>query len=405
MFESISFRRQDLYNTNRPLDIGMLLECMLFYKKTTIIANEAILKQLLKQFSIEQLKELLEDQQLKLVYVESFTAIKTDKSPSGSELHQPVICTSPQHKFADIIRRNCVELIGKSGKGRRMAQSIEKNVTVLQHDNIIIKGGQESLLDQDYLKKASKAIIRNLVPEFRGIADAEFSTENTGKGIRFSTDIDLEELNRLYHMHVLASHSSITPAYILSHMLDVEFDLYLSSTYLTEIVANPLSSQVMAEKLRYVSDAVWASRKNIEKFQEIIFGDARALREAINNGEISIRDALREIRKANKFKEWLTKQDPTADLIKEYYKESTKESFIDKLPAKSVRWAIFTGLGFAIDTIIPGDAGKVVGTTLSALDAFYIDKLIKGWNPTCFIEENMKSLLKDDTKKITGSGT
>jgi hypothetical protein len=188
-------------------------------------------------------------------------------------------------------------------------------------------------------------------------------------------------------------------------MLDVEFDLYLSSTYLTEIVANPLSSQVMAEKLRYVSDAVWASRKNIEKFQEIIFGDARALREAINNGEINIRDALREIRKATKFKEWLTKQNPTADLIKEYYKESTKESFIDKLPAKSIRWAIFTGLGFAIDAIIPGSVGKVAGTTLSALDAFYIDKLIKGWNPTCFIEENMKSLLKDDTKKITGSGT
>jgi len=39
MFEPITFSRQNKYDTINPLDIGWLVEWMLFYNKVTGIAN------------------------------------------------------------------------------------------------------------------------------------------------------------------------------------------------------------------------------------------------------------------------------------------------------------------------------------------------------------------------------
>jgi hypothetical protein len=51
MFQSITFRDQNKENATKPIDIGMLFECMLFYENTNVIATEGILKQLLVDYS------------------------------------------------------------------------------------------------------------------------------------------------------------------------------------------------------------------------------------------------------------------------------------------------------------------------------------------------------------------
>ena len=43
--------------------------------------------------------------------------------------------------------------------------------------------------------------------------------------------------------------------------------------------------------------------------------------------------------------------------MKEYYKEVTADSWVDKLPAKTTRWSLFTGVGMAIDVL--GGGGMV----------------------------------------------
>ena len=106
---------------------------------------------------------------------------------------------------------------------------------------------------------------------------------------------------------------------------------------------------------------------------------------------------MKAIYAADRFKGWLVKQDIDSELIKEYYKEVTKNSSFDHLPGKSLRWSIFTGLGIASDLIIAGGLGTVAGVSLSLLDAFVLDKLIKGWKPNQFVEENLENLIKNNT--------
>ena len=174
MFESISFRTQNKTDANNPLDIGLLLECMLFYRTTNIIANQTILKQLIREFGLDQFVALLEERLLKIIYTESFTGIHTATINNGLQLYDPVIFSSPQHTFQEIIRRHCIELTGKEGKGRRIARRIETNITVVHHDTILTDGGRKSLLDQDYLRKAIPLVINHIFPHAGIDAGMEF---------------------------------------------------------------------------------------------------------------------------------------------------------------------------------------------------------------------------------------
>jgi hypothetical protein len=139
------------------------------------------------------------------------------------------------------------------------------------------------------------------------------------------------------------------------------------------------------------------NRSIIQKnaFQELVFKENKSIREAFNGGEIDLESVMKAILEADKFKAWLIKQDIDSDLIKEYYKEVTKHSLIDRLPGKSVRWSIFTGLGIASDLLITGGIGTATGVCLSLLDAFVLERIIKGWKPNQFVEENLEKLISN----------
>ena len=64
------------------------------------------------------------------------------------------------------------------------------------------------------------------------------------------------------------------------------------------------------------------------------------------------------------------------------------------MPGKSARWGIFTGAGIIADVVATGGIGTAIGLGLGAVDTFYLDKLISGWRPNQFIEDDVKELLK-----------
>lgn len=101
---------------------------------------------------------------------------------------------------------------------------------------------------------------------------------------------------------------------------------------------------------------------------------------------------------ADKFRHWLHTQPPDSSLLRAYYQETVKETWVEKLPAKSTRWSIFTGMGLGLDALGGGGLGTVAATALSAVDAFVLDKLIKGWKPHQFVENDLKALFKEESR-------
>lgn len=134
-------------------------------------------------------------------------------------------------------------------------------------------------------------------------------------------------------------------------------------------------------------------------FQDYVFDDARAISESINSGEKSFRDLYQLLIEAAKFKSWLKEQEPNQELFRAYFQEITKKSWVDKLPPKSIRWAIFNLAGLGIDALGAGGVGKLMGLTVSAFDEFLLDKIIKGWKPNQFIETSKIKFLNERTKE------
>ena len=394
MFQSITFRDQNKENAAKPIDIGMLIECMLFYQNTTVIASQGILKQLLMDIGVDNLIALTEEGLLKIVYTESFTGIKTEKNSVGTEFHSPVIFSSQQHLFQDIVRKNCIEIVGKEGKGRRLARRLEQNIEVLHHDLVVTESTSELFLDQAYLNKTIPIIIRGLLSLPDVPDNLEFATERTSAGVVVHSNINYLQLNSFYNKKYNRNDSNITPASLLGHLYDVEYDLYYASTFLSEVATTNIGSDLMVERLQYLANKSLKSREAIKNFNKVTLYDTKTLREYVNAKKLDMNDVVKLIRQSRKFKDWLRKQSPTADLLSEYYKAVTKETFLDKLPGKTSRWAIFTGLGLAADAMFTGGIGTTTGLALSLLDGFFIDKLVKGWNPSQFIKSDLKSVMK-----------
>jgi len=54
---------------------------------------------------------------------------------------------------------------------------------------------------------------------------------------------------------------------------------------------------------------------------------------------------------------------------------------------------LFTGAGIGIDALGAGGIGTSIGVALSAADQFLLDRLIKGWKPNQFIEDELRGFV------------
>lgn len=393
MFESITIFNQDRNNTLTPLDIGALVECMLFYKETTVVADKTILKQLFTYFGIDRVTALIEENLLNIVYTETLTGVHTF-TKDGIEHHDAIIVSTDALSFGNALWDTYIEVVGKSGKGRRTAQRIQKLIKVKNHADIILEGARNSFLDANYMDSSAKSIIKSLVPEIENLQDAFFHTEKMENGIIVETNFNFSELNRAYHKRIPPTHSTITSAYILSQALGTESELYFASNNLSEISTSVLSANLLSHKVNYLLEKSVKSSEQLDEFQKFIFDNAKALREAVNRKEIDLDELISVLRNSKRFKEWILGVEPEQNLIKSYYTEVTNKTFVDKLPGKTLRWGLFTCAGMAIDGFLgTSGLGTLAGMGMSALDSFLLDKMISGWKPNYFIENEVRELL------------
>src|SRR5262249_42585933 len=127
--------------------------------------------------------------------------------------------------------------------------------------------------------------------------------------------------------------------------------------------------------------------KEIGLFQEVHLGNARAVREIINSGERTFSDFMPILRKAAKFKDWLSTKSPDANLLEEFYQAATSETWINKLPGKTLRYVVTSTVGLA---------GLVPGLAASAIDEFLVDRLLGGWKPNRFVDGPLKKFTSEN---------
>lgn len=391
MFESILFRRQAAGPLGAPVDIGSILESLLFYGNTRVVADRSTIEPLVVGLGIDNFQRLVSEGLLKVSYLENWSAIATD-TRDGEQLHSPIYFSSPNHVFQDVLKKVCSEAVGKDGKGRRLARRLEKDIQVVNYDGGIVEGVRGAFSNGDYVNIAVKRVLKGLVPEY-GCSNVEFELRQKDGCYIVESNLDFYRLNLLFKSRYKSADYIMTPAYFLNFLMDAECDIYFSASYSSELATNLIGSEIISERVSYMVNSRVRSAEKISQFQSVVFPDGRSLRESVNSGRVTVAELIPLIEKAGKFKGWIAGKPFDANLLGEYHRAVSEKSILEKLPGKSVRWAVFTGAGIAADLAFAGGVGTLAGIALGSFDTFVLDKVAGGWKPNQFIEKNVVPVL------------
>ena len=383
----------------------MIAEALLFYEHVHIVADESLLTDLLRVIGPHNLLRMLELNIISLTYVREMLGVITNTQPSGLQFHNFAafeISEKKRTRFsnAEAVERAVVRTLGKSRETKRTTNQLLNNITFrsLSVGKALPQGFpalvREDLRDAAFVKKAVEHTICTLAPEVLLPDVWTFGvTFATDDSFIVGTTLDFAKLNVQYHKRFSPEHSSLTPAYLLSFLYNARADAYFAADYMAEIVTTPIASGIINAKFHELLAKRERSADQIEMFQNQFLDDARAVREAINSGERSFHEFLviLEKGKAQKFKKWLGTRSPDAELLREYYKAATADSWVSSLPAKSLRFVLTTLVPIGADLIVPsGGVGTAVGAGLSAIDMFFAERFLKGWRPNQFIEGELR---------------
>jgi hypothetical protein len=411
MFESICIRHNQ--DTGSPLDLGFLAEALLYYRRVHICGDRTTLTFLTRTLGPEVLLDLLQSNHLGLDYWENIAVVMTHTCPAFHERHRFETADMPYTHLQHVAPKLFQDLLGKSGKGRRMANRLMSHINPRFFSSDRAEQSPRDLGDERYLQESVAEVVKGFVPEyslpspfaFKIVQDRlppgatppdphGFDSDPKWPYFHIETNIDFARANALLHRRVPATEMSLTPAYLVGFVNGSRIDLLDTSQMSAEIALSPIRSAVLKCRFAGILKRRLGSEEKIEAFHEFVIGDSSSVREAVNSGARNFSDVMRLLESAQQFKDWIQDRPDDADLRREYCRSISHVDWADLLPTKSIRWSIFAAANIALGLATTPIAGIVGGLGLSALDSLLLDKIIKGWRPNQFIEGDLRRFVQ-----------
>lgn len=404
MFDSIIIRKSLLGTAD--IDIGLFAECLLFYRNVHVVADMSILRKIVEHLGLDILEELVSQHHLTLSFSPFLSATHTTAESTPKECFNycyitrvPSRDSKPDYEalFFEMLEKGSE----KAGKSRRIGRRIWNDVHVIEANKLIFdsKGipeiARQSLEDETFVSSAIKTTIQHIAPRYEIPSDCEFIIERHSNGLNFQTNIDFARLNKLKNNAYFSdTKSQITKAYLLDTILKAHEDLFFSAHFKSELITKPLISSIIDLKFSNIIEKATQNSTAQNLFQEVILPDAKMIREVINSGEKSFADILPLLENSKKFKRWVHPLDgDDTVIIEEYYRSRYKNSWVDDLPTKLLRFTVFTQAGIMTESIAPLALGGLIEIGLNVGDTFLLEKLIKGWKPDQYVDQ-LKNFVK-----------
>jgi hypothetical protein len=390
MFEAITIKSKE--TSGLKIDIGFLAECLLFYRSVNLLSDKNTLPELLELCGIDKVRELIKRGRLNLFIREDI--LGTSAFPNnGGELYDLQTWSSEAITQEKILNESFIKLTGSPDQSKVLTKEFLDLTKPFKYNIRILEEIKEDLNDKTYLAKAIASTIKfwnpDNSPTFNDIKAAYYQTGEFGpfKTHKFETNIDLSK------------YQNVSASGIILNIAEARGDIHIASHFNSEIADKPIYSSLIQDRFNSIFDKFEISEKGIAGFQEVILPDYKPISATLRNKEKPFKDFIEILDKADKFRGWLDKVGDDKNIIAEYHKAVTTETWADKLPTKGVRFAFFTTAGIVLDALITGGIGTIAGVALGAGDTFVIDKLIKGWKPNQFIDDELKEFLPEKEKE------
>lgn len=394
MFEHIVLRRAV---EGDPISAGLTAEALLYYQRVHLVLDRGTVLLLFRQIGVNGLMQLLDRPEVTAVFCEELLGTQTTKV-GVCEAHQFVAMTFTGHQDTGRFKSPAESLqfdLHRHGVDKKVAQQLStyilKNAPAkkLSSDHFI-KGGivaaaKSDLSDQVFIKRAIAEVMASVPGGYRVNENLNIEVIDTDLGFYVFTNIDLEKANRS-RATAVPPIEPLTIAHILTCILDARADLALASFYGGDFVTSGATSSVIKVRHAEILRRTRLNEDSRSNFVEILLPDAPSLAEVIDSGERSFGEFLSLLDRAARFKDWLKSVNPDENLIRTYMRDITSEGWIQKVPAKSLRYV----MTLALDATNP-----VAGMVSGLVDNFLVEKLFSGWKPNHFIAGKLAPFLID----------
>lgn len=373
------------------VDIGLVAETLLFYRSTHLILDMASLPALIGQLGLEGFLSLLRRPEVTASYCPETPTVLTNTTAGLA-----------QHDFGQMFWHgdsaktdafDQIALLINQSKSDATAKIIDQIRDLLKIHRLpddvgsIANAARSDCGDPHFVTMAARSVLNFLRPTFTVPSNMRFSLLKLDGEFAIDTNLDFDALNRLSNVN------EISGPYILGHIVNARADTYFAADYMGELVTSPANSALIQMKHFDFIRRRLKSEDQHDVFESVVLNDARTVREVVNSNERSISEFFRLLDESAKFRDWMHSQNPDAQLVREYYNRVNKETWIGRLPGKSLRFVFFTGAGVLADLFAPTGLGTAAGIGLGAADSLLLDKLVKGWRPSQFIEGPLKRFI------------
>jgi hypothetical protein len=383
MFDNIVVYRNN--QTSTLIDKGVLAEALLFYDRVHLLLNRGTLSALWNQLGAEGVDRLIDRPEVRISFLrQNFCTV--GNGPPGLRVYgYGIVQAGGTTKRSKLSKQEELEQILERSLGRskvtrrRIARLMSATSFPRIEDDMppdqLTRGAAADLDDEAFVKTAVGATLQLLVPNYSLRPNWDFRILKFKDGsFTVDTNLDFIAINAEYHKAVPPEHSSITSDYLLNFIYDSHVGTYLASRYSAEFVHDPMCSSIM--KLKYLNLFRRRERsiEEIDLFQDLHL-EGRSLSEVLNSDERTFDEFFKLLDQAGKFKSWLRDVNPDKNLLKEYFEAVTRQTWIDKLPTRSMRWVVTTGLAAAVEAFYPTGTALAAAQGISLADATVLELL------------------------------
>ncbi|MCK9199828.1 MAG: hypothetical protein M0P59_05970 [Gallionella sp.] len=393
MFEHIVIRRAE---GGSSISAGRIAEALLYYQKVHLVIDRGTLSGLIRQIGMKSVLALLRRSEVSAVYCEELLVTKSE-SVGVTQYHNLVEMTFVGHKSIGKFK-NPQDRLRYELEREGIPKSDASNFSRLFFDLVplrkfsgdyFLKGGiakaaKRDLIDVEYAREAFRQAVAITPGGYLAGDDLKLEVIDTERGMVVFLNIDLTAINQRREK-IDPSIGTLSIAHLLTNILEARADLALSSFYGGDFVTSAVTSSIIQVKHAELLRRSIINETSLKQFSEIILPDSPCLAEVIDSGEQSFDDFLKLLDRAARFKDWLKSVNPDEGLIKTYMRDVASEGWIQKLPAKSLRYMFTTALGATnpVTSLVSGFA-----------DTFLVEKLLAGWRPNHFVMGKLSPFVK-----------
>jgi len=388
MFREITIKP----SKNLQFDLGQIAESLLFYEKVNLISSPLFFKMLIEHEEVDSFLELMTSGKINVKLEDNiFSTMRNEIAGQKSLWMRPTLVTGGKDlTIQDRLERVIMTSTDRKGYSRRLTKKILDNSEVILHSPEIIKFVEQDLSDQTYLKRAISKSVKFFDPLIKiNPEEIDAKVHNLQGGFIIDTNVNFDEINKN-----IDTEKHFGVEYILFNIMNTRVDSALASQLDSDLVTSPIINSLLKEKINKIIHSSSNNLTQIDNFSDVFLHEGKRIRDALNSGERSLTEYMKILEKADKFKDWLKNIEDDKNILTEYNKAVASETWVEKLPAKSFRFTFFTGVGLVVDMLGGGGIGTAAGVAISAGDTFLLDKLIGGWKPNTFVNNEIEDFLK-----------